>query len=122
MAEVANEKIRQPAVAEVTPCSAEAGPWRDEPHCRGHLGEGAIAVVVEEAVRDLAVEEATQVVDDEEIEIPVAVVVDPGGGKGRPPYAQPRFLGDVREGPVTVVAHQLARAVKEAEARNKQIR
>jgi hypothetical protein len=78
MAEVTNEKIGQPAVTEVAPCGAEARPWRDESGCRGNLGEGAVAVVVEEAVRDLAVEEATQVVDDEEIETPVSVVVNPG--------------------------------------------
>src|SRR5262245_6285629 len=105
MAEIADEEIRQPAVAEVAPGSTEAGPRRGEPRSCSNVCEGAVAVVMEETVGGLAIKEATQVVGDEEVEVSVSVVVDPGRDEARPPYIQTRFLGDVSEGPVTVIAH-----------------
>ena len=84
---VAEEKIGTPVVVVVAPGAADGRPHGLEARLFGRLGERAVAVVVEQPVRRLAIEEAAQVVGDEQIEETVAIVIDPRGAEGRPPHA-----------------------------------
>src|SRR5258707_837639 len=116
MAHSANEKIRISVVVIVAPRRADG--WKQAAHARagGDIGKGAVAVVVKQAIWNVAVEYASCIIGDEEIEKAVVVIVDPRRGKTRPPCSQARFGGDIRERSVAIVMKQGAVARVPAEA------
>src|SRR6266852_4222213 len=97
---IVDKEIEAAVVTEVAPCGTDGRPYRLQTGFLSDIGERAVAIVVEQAVRGLAVEQAAQSIDDEEIKIAIPIVVHPGGGEGWSPHVQPRLFGDIREGAV----------------------
>src|SRR5205085_1001660 len=85
------------------------------------VGESAVTVVVKEPIGNVAVEDPSRVIGNEQVEVSVAIVVDPGSGKTRAPGGQTRRCRDVGEGAVAVVVKQRAVAGVPAEARDVEI-
>ena len=74
---IRDEEVGTAVVVVIAPGAADGGPDGLKARLCGGFGECAITVVVKEPVWRLAVEQATEVVADEEIEIAVTVVIDP---------------------------------------------
>ena len=89
---VGEKQVGLPVVVVIAPGAADGGPDGVEPGLFGDFGERAVAVVVEEAVRRLAVEQAAEIIGDEQIEEAVAIVIDPGSGERRAPATSARPL------------------------------
>ena len=86
------------------------------PASLGDIGECAVAVVVKQAIGNVAVENASRVIGDEQIEVSVAIVIDPGRGKAGSPRRQAGLLRDIGESAVAVVVKQSAVAGVPAQA------
>src|SRR5450755_1342853 len=116
MAHPADEQIRVAIVVVVAPRRADGR--KDAAHTRlaGDVGEGTVSVVVKQAIGNVPVEDASGVIGDEQVEISVAVVVDPGRRKTRPPCLETRLRRDIGESAVAVVVKQSAVTGVPAEA------
>src|ERR1700675_623975 len=116
MTHPADEQIRIAIVVVVAPGRADGR--KDAAHTRPgrDVGETAVAVVVKKAIGNVAVEDASRVIGDEEVEESIAVVIDPGRGKTRPPRGQTGLYRDIGESTVAVVVKQRAVAGVPAEA------
>ena len=98
---IANEKIEVPiaVVVEKSAAGAPVNLFVVETSFASHVGERAIAVVVEQDI--MSPETAKQV-------IPAVVVIVADAHSGLPPGAsQAGFLGDIGEGSVTIILEQL---------------
>ena len=92
-----------------------------EPGLLGDFRERPVAIVMEEPVGRLALEQAAQIVRNEQIEKSVAVIIDPGSGKARTPNLESGLLRDIGKGAVAIVVEQLALSGIKAETRNKDV-
>src|SRR5258708_3560851 len=77
---------------------------------------------MEEPIGSLSVKQTAEVGCNKQIEPPVAVVVHPGSGETRSPRTNARFLADVRECSISVVAPQLTFASVKSHAAHAKIR
>jgi hypothetical protein len=70
----------------------------------GYLGESAIAIIVEQTIGSLPLEETAEIVGHEQVEQAVAIVIDPGWREPRSPdVSQPRLPGYIGERSVSVI-------------------
>src|SRR5947207_4648089 len=115
------EQVGIAVVVEVAPAGADGGEDALQSRFLSDVGKCAVTIVMEQAVLNRTVEHAAQIVSDEKIQMPVAIVIHPRSSVSRPPALYSGLLRHVGEGAVSVVVIEAAIAVVEALAGDEQI-
>src|SRR5439155_25298764 len=97
--------------------------WKSARDARGfcHFGEGPIAIVMEQPIGNTAIEQAAQIIGDEQVQITVAIVIHPRSGEAGSPGPDAGLLGHVGKSAVSIVVEERALANVEAHARDEQV-
>src|SRR5260370_35801601 len=99
----------------MTPGAADGRPYGMDSRLISDIGEGAVAIVMEQAVLGLGVKQAAQIAGDEQVEKTVAIVISPCGAEHRTPARHAGLFRNIGERAVPVVPPQFSLAPVETE-------